>query len=77
MLHKVTHCSGRVSANTRPHQLMISVESTWKRMNKHHDLRMDLCVFESVVRGHHIYKEVWTLRTEDQVACGNCIVEIH
>ena len=21
MLHKVTHCAGRVSANTRPHQL--------------------------------------------------------
>ena len=32
-----------------------------------HDLRMALCLFESVVRGHHIYKEVWMPRAEEEL----------
>ena len=38
-------------------------------MYKHelHDLRMALCLFESVVHGHHIHKEVWTLRTGEEL----------
>ena len=28
---------------------------------------MALCLFESVVRGHHIYKEVWTPRTGEEL----------
>ena len=33
-------------------------------LDKRHDLRMALCLFKSVVHGHHIYKEVWTPRTK-------------
>ena len=29
MLRKVTHCTGRVSANTRPHQLRAWVTGRW------------------------------------------------
>ena len=32
---------------------------------------MALCLFESVVCGHHIYKEVWALRTGEE-----CVIEI-
>ena len=28
---------------------------------------MALCSFESVVHGHHIYKEVWTPRTGEEL----------
>ena len=28
---------------------------------------MVLCLFESVVHGHHIYKEVWMLRTREEL----------
>ena len=28
---------------------------------------MALCLFESVVSGHHIYKEVWTPRTGEEL----------
>ena len=43
-------------------------QCTWRvkrtrKLDKRYDLRMALCLFESVVRGHRIYKEVWTPRT--------------
>ena len=39
-----------------------------RKLDKRHDLRMVLCVFESVVHGHHIiYKEVWTPRTGEEL----------
>ena len=37
-----------------------------RKMDKR-DLSMALCLFENVVCGHHIHKEVWTSR---RVACG-------
>ena len=40
------------------------------KLDKRHTLRMDLCLFESVVRGHHIYKEVWTSRTGEELLVG-------
>ena len=40
-------------------QCMWQVKRT-RKLDKRHDLRMALCLFESVGSGHHIYKEVWT-----------------
>ena len=47
-------------------------QCTWKvkrtrKLDKRHDFRMALCLFESVVTGHHIYKEVWTPRTGEEL----------
>ena len=36
-------------------------------LDKHHDLRMAMCTFESVVHGKHIYKEVWTPRIGEEL----------
>ena len=41
------------------------------KLDERHNLRMALCLFESVGHGHHIYKEVWTPRTSEKL-----IVEI-
>ena len=38
-----------------------------RKLDKRHDLRMDLCLFESVVCGHHIYMDVWTPRTGEEL----------
>ena len=39
-----------------------------RKLDKCHDLRMALCLFESVVLGpHHIYKEVWMPRTGEEL----------
>ena len=46
---------------------MSSVLGRNRKLDKHHELRMALCLFSSVVCGHHIYKEVWTPRTGEEL----------
>ena len=38
-----------------------------QKLDKFHDLRMALYLFESMVHRHHIYKEVWTPKTGEQL----------
>ena len=38
-----------------------------RKLDKRHDLWKALCLFKSVFRTHHIYKEVWTPKTGEQL----------
>ena len=38
-----------------------------RKLDNHHNLRTVLCLFESVVREHHIYEKVWAPRTGEEL----------